>query len=293
MNPQNIITPNAAPLSPALYVVSVPIGNLEDITLRALRILSAASKIYCEDTRVTRKLLGLYHIDAPMLIRCDQHSEEKQKKDILKDIQNGEVIALVSDAGTPLISDPGYVICHYLRENNVTIIPVPGACAMTAALSVAGLPTDKFMFLGFPPKKQKALQEFLKEYLTHSATYILYERADRLALLCGILYQHYPETDIVIGREITKKFEEFISGSPAKIIEHLQSHTLKGEVVFCIYHKALETSLSETELENIIKEKLVAGMTVKDIAAEIATIYKLNKKEIYRLTQSLKEQNHE
>jgi len=291
MNPQNIITPHATPLSPALYVVSVPIGNLEDITLRALRILSTASKIYCEDTRVTRKLLGLYNIDSPTLIRCDQHSEETQKEDILKDIQNGEVIALVSDAGTPLISDPGYVICHYLRGNNVDIIPIPGACAMTAALSVAGLPTDKFMFLGFPPKKQKALQDFLEQYLTHSATYILYERADRLALLCDILCQYYPEVDIVIGREITKKFEEFISGKPNDIVEHIKTHTLKGEVVFCIYHKAFEASLSDEDLETIIKTKLNSGMTVKDISTEIATLYKRNKKEIYRLTQSLKEQN--
>ena len=201
------------------------------------------------------------------------------------------MVVLVSDAGTPLISDPGYVICSYLRDHDAKIIPIPGACAMTAALSVSGLPTDKFMFLGFPPKKQKALGEFLADYLTQTATYILYERADRLQPLCTVLAEFYPESHISIGREITKKFEEFITGKPHDILSHIQNNTLKGEVVFCLYHQAKKETMSDTDLENIIKSKLSSGMTVKDIAADISVTYKLNKKEIYRLAQSLKDES--
>lgn len=275
--------------TPALYVVSVPIGNLEDITLRALRVLSNADKIYCEDTRVTAKLLNLYNIRCPTLIRCDSYKEQSLSNPIINDIREGKIVVLVSDAGTPLISDPGYVIVKSLREENIPIIPVTGISALTAALSSSGLPTDKFVFLGFPPKKSQAQKQFLQEHLLFSATYAFYERGERvLELLRNIAFIH-PEAKIVIAREITKKFEEFLSMDIRDCEDNLKERDLKGEVVCLVWipEKAPQ-EVSEETLEDEIMQLLISGGHSKEITQIITEKYNLPKKHIYNLVQNVK-----
>ena len=247
-------------------------------------------KIYCEDTRNTRKLLGLYNIPCPELIRCDEHFEQNMIPHILADIRAGHKVALVSDAGTPLISDPGYGIIHHLRTHNIPIIPVAGACAAVCAMSVSGLPTDKFVFLGFAPKKSMQRLEFLKDYMVYTATYVFYERADRLNPICSDIADLFPDAKIVIGREITKKFEEFISGTPKEILDIIQERDLKGEVVLCVYVDIPKyKTLTSPDINQMINDALAKGTSIKDISADLAQQYGLNKKEIYKLAQSLKD----
>ncbi|MEM6603889.1 MAG: 16S rRNA (cytidine(1402)-2'-O)-methyltransferase [Pseudomonadota bacterium] len=280
---------NSSDLSPGLYVVSVPIGNLEDITLRALNCLKQVSKIYCEDTRSTRKLLSLYNIAPPEMVRCDDHYEDKNIALIKDDIQAGKAVALLSDAGTPLISDPGYRILSALREQDLPIIPIPGVCAAIAAISVSGLPSDRFIFLGFPPKKTKAKYDFLKKNLHTGLCHIFYERAERIGDLCEYLQDHFPTSEIVIGRELTKKFEEFIKGTPSKILEHLKMRSLKGETVICVYIKETEKHMSEQDMQAFIDDSFKKLMSVKDIAQALSERTDISKKELYKIIQDQKD----
>ena len=274
-------------LIPALYVVSVPIGCLEDITLRALRVLQSVDIIYCEDTRVTRKLLMLYNIDVPELYRADDHTEENAGHFIADHIRLGKKIALVSDAGTPLISDPGFRIVSYLRSHNLPVIPVAGVCAMIAALSCSGLPSDRFIFAGFPPKKMVARQKYLQELLTMRGTYLFYERADRLEGICSDLQAFFPDVKIVIARELTKLYEEFISGTPHDIIDILKSRSLKGEVVLCVFYEKTEV-FSDIDLENDIMTSLKEGKAVKDIVINMMQKTGQSRKILYALIQNYK-----
>lgn len=275
-------------LIPALYVVSVPIGCLEDITLRALRVLKSVDMIYCEDTRVTRKLLGLYNIDVPDLYRADDHTEEGASHFIADHIRSGKKIALVSDAGTPLISDPGFRIVSHLRIQNLPVIPVSGVCAMIAALSCSGLPSDRFIFAGFPPKKTLARQKYLQDLLLMRGTYLFYERADRLDGICSDLQEFFPDVKIVIARELTKLYEEFISGTPHEIMEILKTRTLKGEVVLCVSYEKSDI-ISDTHLETEIIKSLQAGDSVKDITSDMMQKTGQSRKTLYALVQHYKD----
>jgi len=217
-----------------LYIVGTPIGNLEDITLRALRILKEVDIIYCEDTRVTKKLLHRYDIQTPTK-RLDGHTEEKQTETILASLKGGKSVAYVSDAGTPAISDPGYRMVGAVRAAKFRVETVPGPSSVTAALSIAGVSADTFLFLGFLPHK-KGRRTLLREITETKRAIVLFESTHRIMRLLKEISEHMPGREVIIGRELTKKFEEVLSGSAIDILSQLEKapEKQKGEFVVII-----------------------------------------------------------
>lgn len=221
-----------------LYIISTPIGNLEDISKRALRILSGVDLVLCEDTRVTRKLLDRYKIDTPTL-SYHQHSKLKKVDYILKLLDKGKDLALVSDAGTPGVSDPGNKLIQKIVENNapVKIVPIPGPSAVTAAASIAGFPMDRFLFLGFPPTKRKR-KKFFEQVVASKYPVILYESPHRILKtlneLAVILSDSEESRQIMVCRELTKKFETTYRGTIEEVIKQIEKDKIKGEFVVII-----------------------------------------------------------
>ncbi len=218
-----------------LFVVATPIGNMKDITLRALEILGEVDIIFCEDTRVTRNLLSYHKIQKP-LYSINSFSEEKRIKLVEKFLSEGKKAALLSDAGTPCISDPGVRLINYLRRNEFEIIGIPGANAAILGLSIAGLPTDSFVFEGFLPQK-KGRRKKLLALENEERTIILYESVYRISKLLNELKEIMPERFLVIFRELTKMFEEKWQGYPESLLNSLQERTIKGEFVIIIAPK--------------------------------------------------------
>ena len=225
-----------------LYIIATPIGNLEDISLRALRIFKEVDLILAEDTRTTKKLLIHYQIDKPA-ISYHQHSRLAKVEYILNQLQKGSKLALVSEAGTPAISDPGGKLVSYLAQKLplLKIVPIPGPTALTAGLSVAGLPTDKFIFLGFPPQKKKR-NKFFEEALNSKYTVVFYESPHRIAKTLKeleLMFQAFRQTSgqadskfqVVVCRELTKKFETIYRGEINKIIDQMKKEKIRGEFV--------------------------------------------------------------
>ncbi|HEY4514164.1 MAG TPA: 16S rRNA (cytidine(1402)-2'-O)-methyltransferase [Candidatus Paceibacterota bacterium] len=215
-----------------LSVVATPIGNLEDITLRALRILREADVIYAEDTRVTSKLLARYEIKKS-LQRLDAATETKKANEIIARIERGEKVALVSDAGTPAVSDPGARLVNLVREAGANIETIPGASALTAAISISGLPLEHFLFLGFLPHK-KGRQTAIKKIASSEVPVVLYESTHRIIKLLSELEQAVPQANVTIARELTKLHEEVISGTPLTLLERLKKGEIRGEFVVII-----------------------------------------------------------
>jgi len=213
-----------------IYIVSTPIGNLGDITVRAIDTLKAVDLILAEDTRRTSILLQKYNIRARML-SFDDNNKDRRLSELAEQLRTRN-IALVSDAGTPGISDPGYRLVKYCVDNSIPITPIPGASAMLAALVCSGLPTDKFCFFGFLPKKEGQKREMLDNL--PNMTVIVYESPHRIIDTLELMSLVIPDREIVIGRELTKKFEEFIRGKPADVYEKLKNRTIKGEFVIVI-----------------------------------------------------------
>jgi 16S rRNA (cytidine1402-2'-O)-methyltransferase len=217
-----------------LSIVATPIGNLEDITLRALRVLKEAAVVYCEDTRVTKKLLDKYEIRT-LTRRLDANTEGRTAAEVIGRLAAGEIIAYCTDAGTPCISDPGYRLVAAVREAGFTIEAVPGPSALAAALSIAGVPADSFHFLGFLPHK-KGRQTLLKWIAEEEGTIVLFESSHRIEKLLGELGATVPEREIVIVREVTKRFEEVQTGTASILASLLEGHRehAKGEFVVII-----------------------------------------------------------
>ena len=215
-----------------LYIVSTPIGNLKDITSRALETLEQVDFILCEDTRITSRLLNHYNI-TKKLISFNAVSETKKIPIALKRIQTGENCALVSDAGTPAISDPGIRLISQAIKEEIEIIPIPGTSALIAALTVSGLPTDSFVFEGFLPQK-KGRQKKLKELSEEQRTIVLYESTYRIKKLVDELVDYMPDRFLVVCRELTKKFEETWRGYPSELKSVIDQKTIKGEFVVVI-----------------------------------------------------------
>jgi 16S rRNA (cytidine1402-2'-O)-methyltransferase len=218
-----------------LYIVSTPIGNLKDITLRAIETLNEVDFILCEDTRVTSILLKKYNI-IKQLISFNAVSEIKKIPSIIERLQQGQSYALVSDSGTPAISDPGIRLISEAIKNEIEVISIPGATALIAALTISGLPTDSFIFEGFLPQK-KGRQKKLTELSEEKRTIVLYESSHRIEKLIDELVQYFPERYVVICRELTKKFEETWRGYPAGLKEKLNEKIIKGEFVVVIAGK--------------------------------------------------------
>lgn len=215
-----------------LYIVATPIGNLSDITFRAVETLRSVDFIVCEDTRVTKVLLDHYQISKPLLV-ANAHNETKIVEKILEKIEAGNSCALVSDAGTPCISDPGVRLVNKLIAENVIVTGIPGVTAATMALSISGLPTDSFVFEGFLPQK-KGRQKKLQQLAEVERTIVLYESTYRIKKLLEELNQYMPTRQIVVARELTKKFEETWRGTAVELIESLESRNTKGEFVVVI-----------------------------------------------------------
>ena len=220
-----------------LYVVATPIGNLKDISLRAIETLKEVDLILCEDTRVTKKLLDHYEITTPTL-SYHQHSKLKKVEQVLQLLKEGKNLALVSDAGTPGIADPGNQLIGYLvsRLSSLTIVPIPGPSAVAAAASIAGFPTNKFLFLGFPPVKRKR-KKFFGEVVNSKHPVIFYESPHRIIKTLKELSAFSCQLSVVVGRELTKKFETIYRGEIGKVIEKITPEEIKGEFVVIVGEK--------------------------------------------------------
>lgn len=273
-------------MSGILYLVATPIGNLEDITFRAIRILKEVDLIAAEDTRQTLKLLNHYEINKP-LISYHRHNEEIKVDGLIKKLKEGKDIALVSDAGTPVISDPGEVIVKEALKENLQVIPIPGACALINALIASGLDTKEFCFYGFLSLNKKLRKEQLEEIRKENKTIILYEAPHKLTATLKDLEKVLENRKIVIARELTKIHEEFLRGSALEILEIYKEP--KGEHIILIEGNEIK---EETEEEKAIKEMTIEehykyyekqGFTKNEIIKKIAKDKGVSKNEIYQL----------
>jgi 16S rRNA (cytidine1402-2'-O)-methyltransferase len=216
-----------------LYIVGTPVGNLEDITLRALRILGEVEAIACEDTRQTVKLLNRYGLKKPLISYFHPH-EGQRIPEIIGLLKAGRDVALVSDAGTPGISDPGFPLIREALKQGLLVIPVPGPSAVTAALSAAGLPTHRFLFVGFPPPKKAGLRKFLGALADEDATLVFYLPTRRLAEFLGAVIELLGDRRVVVARELTKIHEEFLRGTVSELLAAIGSRTIKGEATVLV-----------------------------------------------------------
>ena len=222
------------PLRPGtLYLVATPIGNLEDVTLRAVRTLKECDVVAAEDTRRTGQLLSHFGISSPLLSYY-QFNEARRSEEIIERLGHGEKVALVTDAGSPGISDPGERVVKAALAFGFRVEPVPGACALVAALTASGLPTDEFHFVGFLPHKSGQRRKKLEKVKSSSGTLVLYESPHRVAKLLAELNEIVPDRPVVLARELTKKFEEFLRGTPAELLEVAKRKPPKGEFVVLI-----------------------------------------------------------
>ena len=274
-----------------LYVVATPIGNLSDITERAKETLQNADVIACEDTRMTGKLLSRFGIKTPMLAYHD-HNADKIRPQIIARIEKGEAVALVSDAGTPLISDPGCKLVADCAEKELYVSPLPGACAAISALSVAGLPSDRFLFEGFLPNKDKAKREALIKLKDIPATLIFYESPNRLYDTLFAMSEVLGARKAVVARELTKIYEELVRGTLPELAQRYENAEVKGEIVLLVAPPAAdEAENSALDAEAVIAERLKAGDSVKEAAEAASTLCGVKRKEAYKIALALKDAN--
>lgn len=267
-------------LAPGLYVVATPIGNLRDITLRALEVLRAADLVLCEDTRVTHKLLERHQL-SPKLAAYHDHNAASVRPRVLAELAKGSAIALVSDAGTPLVSDPGFKLVEAAIDAGHRVFPIPGASAALAALVAAGLPSDRFFFEGFLPPKSGARKARLSELRAIPATMIFYESGPRLAESLSDMAATLGARDAAVCRELTKAFEEIRRGTLSDLAAHYEeAGTPKGEIVVVVAPPGETPLLDEEDIEQKIKTALKT-LSLKDASAAIAAETGLPRKEIY------------
>ena len=272
------------PLSPGLYIVATPIGNLGDITLRAIEVLRGAAAVACEDTRVTGKLLHHLGLDKRM-IRYDDHASEGDRERLLA-LAAEAPLALVSDAGTPLISDPGFRLVRAARDAGVAVTSLPGPSAAVVALTLSGLPSDRFLFAGFLPAKDKARRDTLAELGSVPATLVFYETAPRLGDALAAIGETLPGRDVAVARELTKRFEECRAGSPASLAAHYAAHPPKGEIVLLVGPPVAPRASAE-DADELLRAEL-AGAKPSQAAARVAKRTGLDRKALYARALELK-----
>ncbi len=267
-----------------LYLVFTPIGNLEDITLRALRVLREADLIAAEDTRHTGKLLAHYEIQRP-LISLHEHNEPARLSHILDRLHAGEHIALVSDAGAPTISDPGYLLVRAAIDAGYQPIPIPGPSAFLAALTASGLPTHRFLFLGFPPRKKQARVQWLQNVRMEPGVLIFYESPRRLPdLLVDIAHHLGPQRSVVVARELTKVHESFWRGTAAQAVQAF-AQAPKGEIVVLVEGAQAQASSAREltpEVETLLARLLTGGTSVSEAARLVAEATGLPRRQLYQ-----------
>ncbi len=264
-----------------LYIVATPIGNLEDITARALRILREVDLIACEDTRQTRKLLDRYDIVKP-LISYHEHNEQSRSIELLRDLQAGKNIALVTDAGTPLIADPGYRLVEQARGHGIGVTPIPGPSALLTALSASGLPADSFLFHGFLPAKQGQRREVLEELKLLPATLVFYEAPHRILDALKDICEILGNRTVVVARELTKVHEEFLRGTALELREILEKRpSIKGEITVII-DKGAATETDDTPIEQAVQQLVEAGVPRMEALKTVARRRGLSKRDVYK-----------
>lgn len=273
---------------PALYIVATPIGNLDDITHRALQVLGSVSRILAEDTRHTQNLLRHYGIDCP-LVSLHEHNEAGRVSQIEQWLDAGESLALVSDAGTPLISDPGYPLVRALTQAGRQVIPVPGVSAVIAALSVSGLPTDRFQFCGFLPAKPGARVRALESTLAYGGTTVYYDSPRRVAETLARLAELAPERPVAVARELTKHFETVLRGDAQSLARQVANDPdqQRGEIVLMI-GGATTSSDTEVDVDDLLA-LLALHLPPKQAAGEVARLTGGSKNELYRRLLSYKD----
>lgn len=280
---------DTAQFTPGLYLVATPIGNAADITLRALALLSHADLVACEDSRVTGPLLKRYGIDTP-LFPYHEHNAAKVRPQLIEKLKGGAVVALVSDAGTPLVNDPGYKLVRTCIEEGVAVTALPGASAVLAGLSLSGLPTDRFLYAGFPPPKQAARRKWLAELGGIPATLVLLESAQRLAdSLADMVAVLGPAREAAVARELTKKFEEVRRGPLSELAAHYAAAGApKGEITLAIAPPADQPAATAADLDVALKEAM-ARLPLRQAVDEVAVLLNLGRKTVYGRALELKD----
>jgi 16S rRNA (cytidine1402-2'-O)-methyltransferase len=275
-------------LKPGLYVVSTPIGNLNDITLRAIETLKNSDIIFCEDTRVSGKLLAKHHITTSLSVYNDK-SDEITRKYVIKNIESGKVISLISDAGTPLISDPGYKLVRELREKGYFVDIIPGVSSPIAALTISGLPSDRFIFAGFLPKTDVGREGVFTELRDFDATLIFFDSPLRILSSLKVALKILGDRQANISRELTKLFQESRTNNLSSLVEYYKDNPPRGEVVLLISGKKI-ISITQEELIKEIKELLILGERGKGVTEKLFQKYHkyYSKREIYKICNSLK-----
>ena len=271
-----------------LYVIATPIGNLGDISARARETLENADVIACEDTRVTKKLFSLLNISTKKtFITLHDHNEEEQAAKLADLILlEGKSVAQVSDAGSPLISDPGYKLIKHCRKEGIYVTVIPGCCALICALQLSGLPTNRFLFAGFIPNKDKARKDNFEDLKNIKATLVFYETANRIVKTLTVAGEVFGGREMAVAREITKMYEECVNGTAEELIKHFEEKEPKGEMVLMIA-PAEEKQNDEVDVTALLRKKL-AEMPLKTAVREIVDEYKLNKNDVYEQALRIK-----
>ena len=283
---------SATHIDPGLHIVATPIGNLSDITLRAIAVLRAADAIACEDTRVTGKLKSEFGFKA-QLVPYHEHNAERTTPALIERLNSGETVALVSDAGTPLVSDPGYRLVNAALDNNIKVTPVPGPSAPLAALSVSGLPTDRFLFEGFLPNKVSARRKALEQAAPVKATLIFFESPKRLANSLLDMADLLGNRKAVIAREVTKRFEEMTRGTLSELAVQIEERpALKGEVTIVVGPPTDTSEPTEKEIDELLIEAL-SSLSLKDAASAVANKTGLQRRPLYQRALKLRAKNGE
>ncbi len=272
------------PLTPGLYIVATPIGNLGDITLRACEVLRGVAAVACEDSRVTGKLLNRLGIKQKM-IRYDDHAGEAGRARLLA-LMAREPVALVSDAGTPLISDPGFRLVREARAAGIAVTSLPGPSAAIVALTLSGLPSDRFLFAGFLPAKAKARADVLAELAGVPATLVFYETAPRLGDALAAIAEGLPAREVAVARELTKRFEECRTGTPEELAAHYAAHPPKGEIVLLVAPPG-EAAAEDFDVDALLRSELVSAKA-SQAAGKVARLTGIDRKALYARALELK-----
>lgn len=270
-----------------LYIVPTPIGNLEDITYRALKVLEHADKIAAEDTRQTKKLLSHFELHTP-LVSYHEHNKMDRESNLIEEIQSGKTLAVVSDAGMPGVSDPGFELVKRAVQEDINVIVLPGANAALCALVGSGLNTDRFYFYGFLPRKKKERKEELEGLQRMTSTLIFYESPHRLKEVVKSIHEIFGNRRMTLARELTKKYEEYVRGSADELVEWVQQNEIRGE--FCIIVEGNENSEPEAEelwwtafsLIEHVEHYMDQGQSSKDAIKQVAMDRKMPKREVYQ-----------
>ncbi len=275
-----------------LYIVATPIGNLGDISPRAVETLRAADVIACEDTRISKKLLSLLGISLnKTFITLHDHNEDEHAGRLISLIKDeGQSVALISDAGSPLISDPGYKLIRRCREEGVYITTLPGCCALVCALQLAGLPTNRFLFAGFIPNKGKARLDNFRALQNIDATLVFYETANRIVKTLAAVKEVFPGREVAVAREISKIYEECVNGTAEELIARFEAKEPKGEMVLMIAPPSDAEKSADIDAEKLLRENLPKA-PLKTVVKELVEKYNLNKNEVYELALKIKNES--